>query len=177
MFEGWGSSWEWATSICTFTGRSHPSFLFDIICFVCIFYLFCNICVGLSVQGTSSHLRKVGFQAHKNTQRIIFRWQKYSDNYSLNFVKRESFHIEIILNNFQAHKNTQRIIFRLQIQYKYSQNLSRNSVKREFFHIEMILKNFLTVTFAILFALQQCAAVTTVLWKEYILITSDCTLG
>lgn len=124
MFEGWGSSWEWATSICTFTGRSHPSFLFDIICFVCIFYLFCNICVGLSVQGTSSHLRKVGFQAHKNTQRIIFR---------------------------------------LQIQYKYSQNLSRNSVKREFFHIEMILKNFLTVTFAILFALQQCAAVTTVL--------------
>ena len=95
MFEGWGSSWEWATSICTFTGRSHPSFLFDIICFVCIFYLFCNICVGLSVQGTSSHLRKVGFQAHKNTQRIIFRLQKYSENNSLNFVKRESFHIEI----------------------------------------------------------------------------------
>lgn len=121
MFEGWGSSWEWATSICTFTGRSHPSFFFDIICFVCIFYLFCNICVGLSVQGTSSHLRKVGFQAHKNTQRIIFRLQKYSEN------------------------------------------LSPNLVKREFFHIEMILKNFLTVTFAILFALQQCAAVTTVL--------------
>ena len=121
MFEGWGSSWEWATPICTFTGRSHPSFLFDIICFVCIFYLFCNICVGLSVQGTSSHLRKVGFQAHKNTQRIIFRLQKYSEN------------------------------------------LSPNLVKREFFHIEMILKNFLTVTFAILFALQQCAAVTTVL--------------
>ena len=52
------------------------------------------------MQGTSSHLRKVGFQAHKNTQRIIFRWQKFLENYSLNFIKRESFHIEIIFKKF-----------------------------------------------------------------------------